>query len=1415
MPENPVRKGYIFAGWYKDEAFTEIFTFGADGDKITKDITLYAKWFDEDLLIAEYSASKIAIGYANGDSSKHVTKNLKLPAKIDSADIIWGSSSGAVSSNGTVTRQDNDVEVALTATATYNGKSAETKTFNVKVIRKRTSTSTDIKVIDIQALVSEDLEIEYNESGDRVTDIDGHFSDISIKNADDALDAIYSVSGVLGIDNPYEELEVDGSNISKYTSVYSFAQVHNGVKIYGRYVTLGADKNNTASYLSSNLISSYLLDNVKPAMAKLTQSQAEQIISVDYSHVDVMETEQIIFSLYDYEIAPAYAWKIVISGTKSNGSYEDETVFINAENNTIIQRYTNIESAFLDKEINGSNELRKVVNFPLGFRFLKGYYMEDKDLKITMYSGDFSEENIIGPIDTSISYQDPHQISAYTNMREVIKWWKASFDRDSLDDNGMEVKVLTHNRWGTDINGDILKDNAAWYPISRVIVIGDNSDVSHLDRTMAAALDVIAHETGHAVMQFLIGHDLSENTKQVNQDNVVASINLVAFKEAYADIFSFLKDHDWTIGDNLFFEKSASGYSYMRNARNPSDSKASTHIHAVLNATTADEEGHKASLIITHAAYLMHQDGLSKQYGLTWDELAQVWYQSLQPNAYTPTSTFLDVRKNVMRATRALNLPDNKVKNIEKAFREVGIYDDTPKLCLVSGLITDFETKLPISRATVSVMKETEYDFETIHETETNLIGMFLLIPPLKEGRYAVNVFADGYVNFRQEFTITDSAKFILNVPMIKDGKGSIKGYVCASNKNNPLEDVTVNIRRGWYENGDTTGYIWASVVTKADGSFSFNLGENGADYYMLEMIKSGYQTSYSNIIIKGDVTEHYEYMSKANVPIPIDKEHFPDDYFRAYISEHIDSDNDGILSKTEIENTTDIDVSVSYLSDGVKSLQGIEFFTALQKLYCSYAPLTTLELRNNNTLQELYCHYNRRLTTLDVSGCTNLKVLNCSECMLSSLEINDCTSLTYLDCDNNRFTTLDLSHCTNLQYLDCSYTTLTVLDLKNCTSLQKLDCNGTSIIELDLNDCISLQELNCEENYQLRSLNLSGCTALQTLYCYDNSSLSTIKVSGCSSLQKLWCYKNNLTDLNVSGCSSLNWLLCSNNNLTALDVSDCLSLFQLDCADNKLTSLNIGKNNALEYINCYNNNLTALDVSGCVVLQGLSCFDNHLTKLDLSNNIALQTLDCNNNNLTVLDLSNNTALQYLSCGGNHLTALDLSKNTALEGLDCENNQLTTLDLSNCPNLNSFNVYCDEGINIIWHSSIESTNLASNASQSGLHNANSASEVLAILPVFTPSESGTYIFTVSTDRTVSENVSLILLDASENLNGSFMLNDEHDTVIVSADFTAGRTYAPIIVAKTEQLEQSGGCNSGTFGMILLMASAVLLKKRRS
>ena len=43
-PDNPVRVGYIFIGWYKDVNWTELWTF--ELDVVTSDITLFARWED-------------------------------------------------------------------------------------------------------------------------------------------------------------------------------------------------------------------------------------------------------------------------------------------------------------------------------------------------------------------------------------------------------------------------------------------------------------------------------------------------------------------------------------------------------------------------------------------------------------------------------------------------------------------------------------------------------------------------------------------------------------------------------------------------------------------------------------------------------------------------------------------------------------------------------------------------------------------------------------------------------------------------------------------------------------------------------------------------------------------------------------------------------------------------------------------------------------------------------------------------------------------------------------------------------------------------------------------------------------------------------------------------------------------------
>ena len=126
---------------------------------------------------------------------------------------------------------------------------------------------------------------------------------------------------------------------------------------------------------------------------------------------------------------------------------------------------------------------------------------------------------------------------------------------------------------------------------------------------------------------------------------------------------------------------------------------------------------------------------------------------------------------------------------------------------------------------------------------------------------------------------------------------------------------------------------------------------------------------------------------------VSISAENFPDEAFRNYVSANFD-DGDGILSDTEISAVTAINVN----GKGIKSLKGIEYFTALTKLDC----------------------YENQITSLDLSSCTRLAYLDCCQNKLTNLEIKQCTGLTYLECEENDITSLDLSGLSALAQLHC-----------------------------------------------------------------------------------------------------------------------------------------------------------------------------------------------------------------------------------------------------------------------------------------------------------------------------------------------------------------------------------------------------------
>jgi len=167
---------------------------------------------------------------------------------------------------------------------------------------------------------------------------------------------------------------------------------------------------------------------------------------------------------------------------------------------------------------------------------------------------------------------------------------------------------------------------------------------------------------------------------------------------------------------------------------------------------------------------------------------------------------------------------------------------------------------------------------------------------------------------------------------------------------------------------------------------------------------KDGYEDS--------DVME--EFYTVKNDGVVINETNFPDENFRNFLlSESYGTD--GMLTEAEISYIDFIDVS----DMGIKSLKGIEYFSALMYLWCDENQLTEIDVSKNTALTEFSC-YNNQLKTLDISNNTALDYLDCDYNQLTALDVSKNTALTGLFCDGNHLKSLDVSKNTALISLGC-----------------------------------------------------------------------------------------------------------------------------------------------------------------------------------------------------------------------------------------------------------------------------------------------------------------------------------------------------------------------------------------------------------
>ena len=310
---------------------------------------------------------------------------------------------------------------------------------------------------------------------------------------------------------------------------------------------------------------------------------------------------------------------------------------------------------------------------------------------------------------------------------------------------------------------------------------------------------------------------------------------------------------------------------------------------------------------------------------------------------------------------------------------------------------------------------------------------------------------------------------------------------------------------------------------------------------------------------------------------VAINATNFPDANFRAVVAESgIDKNQDGYLSQEEIEAIKELNVVKKSIAD----LKGIEYFTSVTQLYCSYNQLTSLDVSKNVALEIFWC-YENQLTSLDLSKNTALKLLYCNDNQLTSLDLSKNTEMEYLECDHNQLTSLDVSKNTALKRFYCNSNKLTSLDVSKNTALNDFTCGDNKLTSLDVSKNTDLKYLHCDLN-PLYSLDVSKNTALENLLC-GNNKLTSLDVSNNTALKYLYCYTNGLTSLDVSKNTALKQLYCQNNKLTSLDVSNNTALETFYCNANQLTSLDVSKNTALKDLRCEDNQINEAEMGKLV----------------------------------------------------------------------------------------------------------------------------------------------------------------------------------------------------------------------------------------
>lgn len=450
------------------------------------------------------------------------------------------------------------------------------------------------------------------------------------------------------------------------------------------------------------------------------------------------------------------------------------------------------------------------------------------------------------------------------------------------------------------------------------------------------------------------------------------------------------------------------------------------------------------------------------------------------------------------------------------------------------------------------------------------------------------------------------------------------------------------------------------------------------------------------------------------------------------------DTDGDGKISLDEAAALK----SVEYTGTGedgstIMSLEGLEFFTGLEKIVLPNNNFLELDLSGRTTLTDVDVSKNDEITSINLKGCSALKTVRAAlDKSLESIDLQGCTSLVSCIAYGTKLKAIDVSACTLLESLIVYSSSLSALDVSGCTALTDLNagCATLASVKLPANSVITT--LSLFGSSKLTSLDLSVLPGLKSLII-SSTSISGLDLAKCPLLEKLdidSCKKITTLDVShnlhlksisalLSGLSKVimfqgqyEAIKCTYNikpsmiTTVAIDYpEDCtstitdsglrnyiVSKFDAD-GNGKIsgseaesvkelvyTGKNLSEIGSLVYfrqirkLDLRNNKLTAIDLGPFVnLLEELNLSGNSLAELSFAGAKSLKTVFVSNNSLTSctgLSGSDLADLTYIDASHNKLTSFKCSYAKALKNVNLSYNELTSCDLDDCTAITGLNV---------------------------------------------------------------------------------------------------------------------------------------------